>query len=236
MKKLITITGVFIAAVLTMTTTVLAWTVEKQDLSEIKITFDESIDPGEQTNISVPSDWAAAEVKQARKYGIVPSFSDSPRYIDSITREQFAELAIRVAAVAANTYPDTPNNITFTDCDNINVLDAAAIGIVNGVGDGKFEPKITTNREQIAAMVARTIDYLEGVLGIDLTPNTPDIAGFADKSEVSDWAADSVGILAANGIMMGTSATELSPKSPCTVEQSIVLMERVYESIVEMTK
>lgn len=236
MKKLIKITGVFIAAALTMTTTVFAWNVEKQDLSEIEVTFDASIDPGEQTDISVPSDWAVSEVKQARKYGIVPAFSDHPRYTDSITREQFAELAIRVAAVAANTYPDATDTVTFSDCDNINVLAAAAIGIVNGVGDGKFDPKTTTNREQIAAMVARTIDYLEGVLDIDLTPNAPDIAGFADKGDVSDWAADSVGILAANGIMMGTSATELSPKSPCTVEQSIVLMERVYESIINLNR
>ena len=236
MKKLIKITGVFIAAALTMTTTAFAWTSHVQDLTEIEVTFDESIDPGEQTNISVPSDWAVAEVKQARKYGIVPVFSDNPRYTDSITREQFAELAIKTALVAGKKSIGNSNTVTFTDCDNQSVLVAAAIGIVNGVGDGKFDPKTTTNREQIAAMVARTIDYLEGVLDIDLTPNAPDIAGFADKGDVSDWAADSVGILAANGIMMGTSATELSPKSPCSVEQSIVLMERVYESIVNLNR
>lgn len=231
MKQLIKIISVFLVSALTMTTTAFAWTVEKQDLSEIEITFDESINPGEQINISVPSDWAIDEVKQARKYGIIPAFSDNPSYTDSINREQFAELVIRVVAVLTNTYPEITNTITFVDCDNINVLEAASIGIIYGVGENKFEPKIITNREQIATMITRTVDYLENTMNIDLMLNDCDITAFIDKNEVSDWALDSVGILAANGIMLGTSDNELSPKLPCTVEQSIVLMKRVYELI-----
>jgi len=51
---------------------------------------------------------------------------------------------------------------------------------------------------------------------------------YDDRGEVSDWAVDGVGVLAANGIMKGTSDTTLSPKSPCTVEQSIILIYRLY--------
>ena len=64
----------------------------------------------------------------------------------------------------------------------------------------------------------------------DLTPAASDISKFTDKDKVSGWAKESVGTLAANGIMSGTSATTLSPKDSCTVEQSIMLLYRVYEA------
>ena len=238
MKKLIKITGITLAAAMALTTNVFAWTSHVQDLSKVEVTFDESIDPGVQTNVSKPSSWAEAEVNKAISSGLVPNFTDNPDYTDSITREQFAELAARFASKFAvaegEKAPKFTAGINFTDCDNTNVLMAAQLGIVYGVGDDKFEPKTTTNREQIAAMISRAIDLAEYMQEVDVTPNAASIEAFADKSEVSDWAAESVGILAANGIMAGTSASELSPKAPCTVEQSIVLLERVYENIIKL--
>ena len=48
----------------------------------------------------------------------------------------------------------------------------------------------------------------------------------------SDWAMQSIGELAENGIMNGTSDTTASPKDSCTVEQSILLIYRVYNSAI----
>ncbi len=233
MNKIIKIICICISVIMLVTTSVFAWSVEKQDLSQIEITFAEDVDPGEQTNLSSPSDWAVPEVEDAVFEGIVPNLTDNPKYTDSITREQFAELAVRMVTVATKQYPDLTHTPTFVDCDNEKVIAAAALGIVNGVGDDRFDPKTATNREQIATMVARAINYLESVLNKDITPNPAGLEGFVDKAEVSDWALDGVGLLAANGIMLGTSETELSPGEPCTVEQSIVLLYRVYADILE---
>ena len=50
---------------------------------------------------------------------------------------------------------------------------------------------------------------------------------FTDVSD-DDWFADGVQYVYQNNLMNGTSATKLSPKNPCTVEQSILLVLRVY--------
>ena len=175
------------------------------------------------------SSWAKGTVEKAQDAGIVPMLTDMPGYKDAITREQFAELAVAMVEQVCGDVALTGEK-TFTDCSNESVLLAAEMGIVSGMGEGKFAPKTTTNREQIATMVNNAINYINEQKDIDLTPAASDISKFADKDKVSGWAKESVGTLAANGIMSGTSATTLSPKDSCTVEQSIMLLYRVYEA------
>lgn len=173
------------------------------------------------------SSWAEETVDKAYDADIVPVLTDNPGYKDAITREQFAELAVAMVEQVCGKVTLTGEK-TFTDCTNENVLKAAEMGIVSGMGEGKFAPKTTTNREQIATMVNNAINYINEAKGVDLTPNEANIDKFADKAQVSNWAKVGVGTLAANGIMSGTSATTLSPKDSCTVEQSIMLLYKVY--------
>ena len=172
------------------------------------------------------SDWAAETVRAASSAGLL-RFTSGRDLTAPITREQFAELAVQMVAAVSGKEPTGGG--AFADCDNPAVQKAAALGIVTGVGDNKFAPEQTTNREQIAVMVSRTIDCLNGLNGKTVAPNAGDIEKFTDKGQVSAWAVDGVGVLAANGIMAGTSATTLSPKESCTVEQSILLLYRVYQ-------
>ncbi len=178
------------------------------------------------------SDWAVEELKAADEVGLVPSLTGNPGLQDAITREQFAELVAHAANViyGGDLFDMAEvEKLHFSDCDNEAVRQAATIGVVTGVGDGKFAPAQTTNREQIATMIARAIAYLNDKDNKNVAPIAGDIEKFTDKGQVSAWAVDGVGVLAANGIMAGTSATTLSPKNSCTVEQSILLLYRVYQ-------
>lgn len=175
------------------------------------------------------SDWAVEELAAAGKAGIVPNLNGNPKFSDSITRLQFAQLAVAFSEKALGKEIAPAAMETFSDCKDPAVLKAYAAGIVSGVGDNKFAPDTTTNREQIAAMIYRAITYIEKETGKAFTTKTTDLAKFTDNSDVSSWAMESVGVLASNGIMSGTSATTLSPKNPCTVEQSILLIYRVYQ-------
>lgn len=179
------------------------------------------------------SSWAKEEVTAARAAGLVPALTGDPNYRDAITREQFAELVVQLLRTVdpENTSDAMVQGSNFSDTENPAVLLAAAKGIVNGISPDRFAPTQTTNREQIAAMVARAIDVIEASRDIDLTPAAASIEGFTDKDQVSGWAVESVGLLAANGIMNGTSATTVSPKTSCSVEQSICLIYRVYQMI-----
>ena len=178
-----------------------------------------------------PSSWAKAEVDAAKAAGLVPALTGNPGYQNSITRQQFAELVVTLVEQATGKTLEAAPADTFSDCTSLAVRKASAAGIVNGMGDGLFAPGQTTNREQIATMVNRAIQYIKAETGTDLTPVKGSISKFADKSSVSSWAVEGVGALAANGIMNGTSSTQLSPKATCTVEQSILLSFRTFEKL-----
>lgn len=174
------------------------------------------------------SSWAVDEVEAAYTAGLIPNFTGAPAFKDTITREQFAELIVRTVTAICGEAPELDASLFFTDCDNPSVMLAASAGIVNGVGNNKFDPNATTNREQIATMLYRAIGYIEEQTGKNPASKAGGIAKYTDKDAVSAWAVEGVGVLAANGIMKGTSDTTLSPKSPCTVEQSIILVYRLY--------
>lgn len=204
-----------------------AWTVDDVNWAEVEVTIEESKSAPDNT----PSDWAKSEVDKAIAAGLVPALTGNPKFTDTITREQFAELIVNAVTVIYGEGPDVSNAAAFTDSDNPKVLAASAAGIVSGVGNGKFDPKQTTNREQIATMMARASGYLKTLTNKDVTPKAADISKFSDNAQVSAWAVNGVGLLAANGIMAGTSATTLSPKASCTVEQSILLVYRLYTAM-----
>ena len=177
------------------------------------------------------SPWAEDAVKAAYRTGMVPTMSHSPGFQDSITREQFAELAVAAVKTACGGLPGLKSKDTFTDCDNKTVLLAAQMGIVYGVGEGKFAPHETASREQIAVMMHRTIDYICKANKMDITLNKADLKNFGDKDLVSSWAYDSISMLVGSEVLKGTSNTTIDPKSPCTVEQGIVLLYRVVKLI-----
>ena len=208
-----------LAAAMLMTSSALAFTYVEVPSEDI---FDPEIIEREKV-----SDWARNEVQLAREYGLLTE-NTSFYLTRQITRAQFAELIVNMVEKAENHEIETLASGYFTDCDDLAIRKAAAAGIVNGMGEGLFAPDVTTNREQIATMISRATAYMDLHRDTTLTPVAGSIEGFADKDQVSDWAVDGVGLLAANNIMKGTSDTTLSPKSPCTVEQSILLALRVY--------
>lgn len=223
MKKLISILLAFLLCAALLVTGASAFTIEELDPEEI---FSDAIK--EQFAVS---EWAKEEIKQAGRADLLTEHTSS-NMTGSITRFQFAELIVNMAEkVTGKEITPAPAG-TFTDCDETAALKAYAAGIVNGMGDDTFEPGTTTNREQIATMIARAVSYIEKETGKTCLTQPSGFEKFADKDEVSSWAAEPMGLLAANSIMNGTSDTTLSPKSPCTIEQSVLLVYRFYAKTV----
>ena len=174
-----------------------------------------------------PSDWAETEVNKALENGLIND-EDGIFYRDDINREQFAELI----TVCVDKLVDTSSvekAAAFVDSDNEQVLRAAAMGIVAGVGDNKFAPTQKITRQEIAAMMHRAIKYVESAKGTSYLNANSDISKFEDADKVSDWAKESVGTLVNNQIIFGTSDTEISPLDNTTIEQAILLDVRIFD-------
>lgn len=167
-----------------------------------------------------PSSWAKDSVAQAKKAGIVPASLQSA-YASPITRAEFCALATQLYETVKGTIS---GRTAFTDTIDVNVQKMASLGVVNGVGNGRFDPDGTLTREQAATMLAR----LAGAMGKPLAAGT---SGFADDGSISSWALGSVGQMKSSGIMSGVGGNKFDPKGSYTREQSIITVLRLYNIV-----
>jgi hypothetical protein len=173
---------------------------------------------GSATASDTPSAWAREQVNAAIEAHLVPQNLQS-NYTQPITRAEFAAL---VVALYENQRGTIMGRVHFIDTIDVNVLKAAYIGVVLGVGDNRFAPHDTLTREQAAVMLARLADALGSPL-----PRQP--ATFVDNDAISSWAIESVGQAQASGIMGGIGNNLFSPEGAYTREQSIVTIMRLYD-------
>ena len=164
-----------------------------------------------------PSSWAQADVAAAINTGLVPQTLQS-LYTQAMTRAEFCALVVTLYEMLRG---DIVGRRTFSDTNDINVQKAAAIGVVDGVGGGRFSPNSQLTREQAATMLSR----LANALG---NPLPEQAATFSDNSAVVSWARSAVGQVQAAGIMGSTGSNRFSPKGSYTREQSIVTFLRMY--------
>ena len=176
-----------------------------------------------------PSSWAQDVVSAAIAAGIVPE-NLQQNYTEAVSRGEVAEMFIRllekssgkdINAILAEKGVQI-NPTAFTDTTDKNVLAANALGIINGVGNNRFDPNGTFTRAQIAAILNRTAEVL-GVETDGYTHTFPDVSGH--------WVSDSLGWPVHAGIINGVGDNRFDPDGVLTTEQSIVMAQRALEAL-----
>ncbi|ACX51664.1 peptidase S8 and S53 subtilisin kexin sedolisin [Ammonifex degensii KC4] len=108
-----------------------------------------------------PGAWYAKAVAAVSQKGLMVGDGDRFRPEDTLTREELAAVALRLAGILQRQM--TPN---FRDAEEISpwarqaVATAAAAGLVYGVGEGKFAPQQEVTRAQMAAILYRVAQRL----------------------------------------------------------------------------
>ena len=171
------------------------------------------------TERELPSDWAKPEVDQAITNGLVPLFLRS-RYTSPITRAEFAAVATTFYELLMGPIV-IGEGVSFIDTSDPNVLKTATIGVVQGVGGGRFDPDAEITREQSATMLYRLAD----ACGFSL-PSAFE-SHFADSEKIANWALPAVNAVVAAGIMKGTGDGIFSPDGPYTREQTYLTIDRL---------
>lgn len=123
---------------------------------------------------------------------------------------------------AKNPFSDVPAGEWYTDA----VAWAAENGIVNGVGDGKFDPTGNVTREQIAVILCR---YTE-VCGIADTSKRGDLRGYPDAKDTSDYATDALSWAVGEELILGSEG-KLLPQGDATRAQVATILMRYLENI-----
>lgn len=103
---------------------------------------------------------------------------------------------------------------------------AVSQGIVNGVGNGQFQPKQDVSREQMAVMMNNYFTYKQLKLP---TSNQP--AMFSDQDKISSWAAGAIGAIQQAGIMNGRNGNAFEPKANAKRAEVAVVFERLAKGL-----
>ena len=160
-----------------------------------------------------PSAWAKALVEKAIAQGLVPQPLQS-KYTQPATRLEFCRLACTLYEQLRG---EVTTRSTFTDTADPSVEKMASLGVVAGVGNGRFDPDSPLTREQAATMLAALAIAMD-------KPIAEQEPTFADSADISGWAKSFVGKMQASGVMGGTGNNRFSPKGNYTREQSICTM------------
>ncbi|GHU54254.1 hypothetical protein AGMMS49975_14390 [Clostridia bacterium] len=169
----------------------------------------------------IPSSWAESQVNAAIAAGLVPA-SLQARYTQPATRAEFA--ALSVAMYETRTGMEITGRKTFADTSDVNVEKMALMGVVSGVGNNMFAPDNQITREQAAVMLVRLAETMR-------EPLEGQTVDFADNSDISSWAVESIGKIQSAGIMSGIGDNKFAPQTLYTIEQSIVTIMRLFDWI-----
>ena len=185
------------------------------------------------------SSWAEAEIKKAESMGIVPDCLEGKDLTKGITRAEFASVTVELYEHMTSfgaPRESTPLKDISSHALKTEIEQAYNLNFAMGVSDTKFDPDANLNREQMASMLCRVIkkfEFQEWTIDTDdkyeLQYDMP--ARFADDSDISNWAKDSVYFMTACGIISGVGGNRFAPKNTyATREQALAIAVRVFDT------
>ncbi|OME87774.1 hypothetical protein BK120_00090 [Paenibacillus sp. FSL A5-0031] len=180
-----------------------------------KITFEDMI-----------GHWAKKEVEALASKMIIKGTTDrtfTPN--NKVTRAQFAALIVRGLGLSTENVTNVFTDVSAASWYALEVNTAAKFGLVQGVGNGTFNPEQLITREQMVVMIMNAVSLIQGTSMMGNTTNNP----FADQEQVSSYAHQAVVDAVNNGLITGKTATTFAPQDAATRAQAAVIINRALQ-------
>lgn len=178
-------------------------------------------DPVEGFTDLVNAEWSREAVEYLAEAGVINGKSENsfaPN--DAVTREEGAKIIV----AAFNLLGDAECDFADVSSDRWSyayIAAAVEAGIITGYGE-EFGPTDTMTREQAATIIFRAAEKIT----LELSGEKSE---FTDEADTSDWAADAIAHLAADGVINGMGDGTFAPKATLTRAQ---LAQLVYNVLV----
>ncbi|MFI3227124.1 MAG: S-layer homology domain-containing protein [Clostridia bacterium] len=184
-----------------------------------------------QTFSDTENHWAVNHIDTATEIGLFQGTGDEFEPELSITRGMFVTVIGRFAELQGVTIEET-TDIAFGDVDKDAYYAkytawANENGIVNGYSADEFAPDDEITREQICAVFARFLSYMEFT-----GEYTVDAADFADQEKISAYATNGVDTLQQYGIINGVikdDGTYFLPQDSATRAETAKMFVMLYD-------
>ncbi len=196
----------------------------------VNTTYDEAVAKVVEKYPDINNHWAASSIAFVVNRGLMGSVADGqfgPNL--QLTRGMLVTILGRLEGFDASKYA---GKSSFSDVSSDawyapSVQWAAEMGIVSGVGDGKFAPDQAITREQFAAILAnyaakKNIELKDG----------PSVK-FADSNKISPWAASAMDAMVKAGIIRGNANGTLNPQGTATRAEVATMLQRFIVNYVD---
>ncbi|MDD6308938.1 MAG: S-layer homology domain-containing protein [Clostridia bacterium] len=135
----------------------------------------------------------------------------------NITRGDFAMFLVRTLGLTGD-----GSTVSFDDVSPKReyakeIAIGKATGILNGVGDNKFNPDAAISRQDMMTIISR---------GMKLSGET-NLSEYADGGSVSDYALPHVKAMIASGLVKGNADGTINPLGNTTRAETAVIMQRI---------
>ena len=172
------------------------------------------------------SEWALGYVTKAAEKSFIPTILLELNFSESAKRIDFCRMAYRMLNekeqinVIERTHP-----FTDVDKDERELAYLYENGIIKGKSATEFCPNDSISREEAATILDRLFKFV-----YKTDADNPDKEKlYADDNTISDWAKNSVYSMKTHKIMIGVDNDSFSPKTPFSLEQTVVTLVRIYE-------
>ncbi len=182
---------------------------------------------GDFTNLA---SWAEEAVRAMDGMGLVPNAVKASPMDGIITRQNMCKmimLTFKQMMGISDADLGTPED-PFTDTDDLDVLNACRLGIVNGKGDGTFGPDEPITRQDFFAMSVRFLTAIGYPYSDD---ETCDLRKFVDADLLSNYAKAPTRLVVGIGAVSGNTKNELCPKDEIVCQEAILVFYRIHNFV-----
>ncbi len=168
-------------------------------------------------------EWAEESINSLVNRGVLNGYSVnefSPA--SNLTRAEFCKIGCLVFGIDCNVKEASFKDVSGDDWFSKYVYSLSDKKIVNGVGDGVFNPNSPITREDVCVIAYRLLKIDNGTI------SPSDEISFEDKGEISDYAIEAVKYLNEKGIIKGYDGS-FFPKKTITRAEIAVMMNRIYD-------
>ena len=92
-----------------------------------------------------------------------------------------------------------------------------ANGVINGIGDNKFNPEAEITRQDMMTMTSRAMKLA----------GAADLGAFSDAGSIADYAQAHVSAMVAEGLIKGNADGTINPRGNTTRAEAAVIMQRI---------
>jgi len=189
------------------------------------VVIPETISSLEDNNYSkMPSDWSIKQISDAISIGL--DLTNVETFDQPLTRKEFVNLIMDFYSIVSDTPISVSSTNPYSDTTDPAIIKAHELGIVKGIDNERFNPDGLLTRQEASLILYRLFRHLSpGVNGSLIVYHE-----FADADIISNWAFGAIQFMYDHNILLGNLQNKIMPKEFITLEQSIVLIMRVYKS------